>query len=102
MRIGLTSIFVDDQDHAKDAQHLYVGVRLRPGPGLLGPRRRRPAPATGAKQPGQAAGRINLRQGAMTLDSVLHQRLRPLAGAVHLGGRGPRLPSSLTPTLGTG
>jgi hypothetical protein len=24
MRIGLTGIFVDDQDHAKDAQQLYM------------------------------------------------------------------------------
>ena len=49
---------------------------------------------------------IELRQGAMTLDSVLHQRLHPLARAgqriPHPGGTRSRPPTSLTPTLGTG
>ena len=80
MRIGLTGILVDDQDHAKDAQQLYVVpasdlVLVRFGRDV-GDRHRPQLLSDLARR----LDEIELRQGAMTPDSVLHKRLRPWPG----------------------
>jgi hypothetical protein len=81
VRIGLSGIFVDDQDQAEDAQQLYVvpasdlvlgrlgrDVDDRHWPELLSDLARRLDEASSGR-------------ASMTLDSVLHQRRRPLASA---------------------
>jgi hypothetical protein len=59
------------------------GAEHQAGPGPVRPRRGSPVLAAASQRSGQAAGRVDLRQSVMTLDSGLHERLRPLARVSH-------------------